>query len=294
MKKTAILSLAFAFITIGLRAENDSKDINRSFAANDNVVFTVETDFSSVSIRTHNENRVEIKVHIDVTSKSASGVKDILDRIDVKIKEGATAASLKIVAKDVSCGKGENFNIKVDILLPANASLNGTVKFGNLKIDTMNGRVVARTEYGNLNADRLNNGENDVKVAFGNLNIGWFGGGKAKSEFGNCDIETVSGNTRLTSEFGNLEVKKVDTTCTAFDAGVNYGNGKIYFASAGSFEFEAKSSFGNLSVPKAAEYKAAKDKGLSESAAGVYGSGKRIPVTCNSSFGNLTLGLTNK
>jgi len=294
MKKTAILSLAFALISLGLRAENNTKDINRSFAANDNVVFTVETDFSSVSIRTHNENRVDIKVHVDVTSKSAKGVTEIMDRIEVKIKEGTSAASLTIAAKSVSCGKGENFDIRVEILLPSNASLDGKVKFGNLKLDTMNGRTVAITEYGNLDADRLNHGENDVKSAFGNVNIGWFGGGKIRSEFGNLDLVSVSGNTQLTSEFGNLEVSKVEVSCTAFDAGVNYGNGKILFASAGSFEFEAMASFGNLSVPKAAEFKAAKDKGLSESAAGVYGNGNRIQVTCNSSFGNLTLGLTNR
>lgn len=294
MKKTAILSLAFALVSLGMRAENDTKDINRSFAANDNVVFDINADFTTVSMRTHNENRVDIKVHIDVTSKSASGVKDIMDRIDVKIKEGASAASLKIVAKDVSCGKGENFNIRVEILLPANASLEGAVKFGNLKIDTLNGRADVRTEYGNFNADRLNHADNDVKVAFGNLNIGWFGGGKAKAEFGNCDIDSVSGNTRLTGEFGNVEVKKVEASCTAFDAGVNYGNGKIYFASNGSYDFDAKASFGNLSVPKAAKFSESKDSGMAESAKGTYGSGRMTPVSVTASFGNLTLGLTNK
>jgi hypothetical protein len=297
MKQSIILtlSLALAWMANANHFEKTTytREFNKKFSVKSTAEFLLKAEFSNAKVVVGKSDMAEVKVVTKAEAKDESRANQVLDKIKINLTESESAPKMTIEAGGQKLKGTEKYTIDITISLPKSAVLRADMSFGNLDIDPRDGKVIVDIEYGNLKAVALNHSDNKIDVSFGNADIAHFGGGKAEVQYGNMDLAKATGTTRAEAQFGNMEIKWVEPG-TNLDFNVEYGNAKVYLASAGGFNVKADVSFGDLYVPNAMNNSKQSKEMMNATARGELGSAPRTEIIGKGSFGNVTIGLKNK
>lgn len=281
----ALAVILFLFTSVCSASEDYYKEIKKSFAVNSNVSFNIGLEFSNIRLETWDKNTMEIIVKIDANLKSEKRAEEVYQ--SVRISEGMAAVNLNIDPKGGWKGS-ESVTINVEVKLPKGATIEGSMSFGNMTVyNPILGKLDVDMDYGNLEAGEVKNSSNNVRMSFGNVKIGSWGGGDLKVDYGNIKLQNVLGESDIEDDFGNIDIRGISKNCKGLKVACEYGNIDISTGGTGC-NFEADVSYGDIDLN--GEYKVSlKETDMfSKSIEGV-GNGGGVPLEVDCSFGNIEL-----
>ena len=229
-----------------------TKEFNKSYQVSSDATMDLETSFGDITITTWDQNTIDIHVEVKVEAKSEEKANKLFDKIDVKIIEQSNHIKLKTNVNNMDSGDNE-WSIDVVIKMPRTGNLDADHSFGSLEINELSGKCDVDLSYGEFKADVLSNNNNNIKVAFGDGEIGQAGGGEMKVEFGNFDIDRVMGNSEISCSYGDLDVDFVSKKCSELVIHNDFGSVDITLEAGSNYDVKANASFGDVDLPSSAK-----------------------------------------
>lgn len=142
----------------------------------------INNKYGNVSVTGWNQNSIEIRIDIKVSSKKRDQAKSLLERIDTEIKTAGDFISITSEFSDKNSSffsryfnkvnpfdfDKSNVEINYTINLPLNAEIDLTNKFGDVVLENWTGKLKANVQHGDLWIDEtITNANIDMK--FGKL-----------------------------------------------------------------------------------------------------------------------------
>lgn len=264
------------------------KEIRKSFEVSNNVKLLSHVNFADINITAWDQNRMEIVVRIDVSAKSDKRAQEIMDKIQVSITENANEPKVQVEVGNLNCGNGEQWNVDVEVKMPANGSIYADNSFGDFKLGSLNGRCELTLEYGNAKIGSVKGRDNRYNISFGDLKVDDMAYAEVKVEYGNARLGAVSGDFRARVEFGDITVNEVKASCKFMQVSVEYGDADITLGAGYGATFEARSSYGDVDLPATANVTRKESDYTSSRKTGTIGNGGGT-LKVEASFGDVEL-----
>ena len=218
------LLLITAFLFSGIQAfaeagEGKVRRYNKSFQVRPDHVLSISNQFGDVDISHWDKKEVKVEIEVLVDYKNEKKGQEMIDKIQIKIKDEANEISLKTVINDkkndVSIGKNEKMEINYVVYMPSDIQLELENKFGDITLDMLTARAEIELQFGSAKIGKLMHQENELSFKFSDpVIIDELGGGEvdvkfSKLELGNCgDLELKSEmSTTNVGNMGKSEVK---------------------------------------------------------------------------------------
>ena len=283
------------------------KKFSRSFRLGANQQFSVENKFGKVHVNTWDKPEATVDVVMTARSSNETKAQTLLDRISIVVEEKAgNEISVKTQIESLNnWGNGkQSFEINYTVNVPRNSPLRIKNSFGDTYVGELNGRADLQASYGSLKTDRLNHGDNTVKVAFGNGRISYCKSGELKVSYSDFEV-TEGGSLEIESSFSELQVRNVQSaTVKARYGSVDLGtDGRAFkrFDVDGSFsdidlrlppnfgfDFDVKVSFADVDLRENnARFATVEKSGNSKTYVGTCGKVPTGSIRVNSKYGNV-------
>ncbi|RYU87857.1 hypothetical protein EWM62_15285 [Mucilaginibacter terrigena] len=241
------------------------KNYSKSYSADANDILQINNSFGKVVVNTWAKNEFKVDVQMKFGSEDEDFVNKMMEGSSISDSKSGSVVSFKTNLANIKGRHGNtHMEINYTIYMPAGNMLDLTNKFGSVTLPDLSGKTLLRVSYGTLNAQRLLNRDNDVKVNFGDANIVTFNGGKLYIGYGKLKAGTVS-NVDANISFAGMTVDRLKNNV---DVNIKYGNGfdigaidksvrnltinasftkiKLDFKDADSFNFDVVTKFGGF------------------------------------------------
>lgn len=143
-------------------AEEYSKNLHKTFPADQNTQLVIQNKFGSVDINNWDKNEVSIEVVIKVDHKNEEKAKELLDYLNVEfshegnIIKAITTIDEKFNRTSISWGDNNKyFSINYKVNMPKNLQLELENKYGNVFINEITGYAFIAVKYGNLKINKI-------------------------------------------------------------------------------------------------------------------------------------------
>lgn len=193
-KQITVLILILMSNLIIEAQESVSKKIVKKFAFTNQGDLTIDSKYGDIVINGWDKDSVAININVKVTHKKAENAKDLLERIQPKIKVVGNLATInsEIVAKSENFLSNyfnkptvlefdkTNVQINYTIFLPKSASLNITNKFGDVVLENFTGSLISNVQHGDMWINQnITNASVDIKygklktksISYANINL---------------------------------------------------------------------------------------------------------------------------
>lgn len=242
MKKATILILMALMPSI-IQAQNElSKKIEKAYSVSGNGSFTISGKYGDIHIDTWEENKVEVKVIIEVTKRSEKLAQEMLDKISVGIDDGnKEALSFRTnIDGSINNKSGERLKIEYWVKAPKSLAYNIKNSYGNFYIDDNTGKNNFKIAYGNIKAGECK-GNTILKVSYGNGEIKELNSGSMEISYSNLSFDNI-GKVSMQNNYSNIDAEKVGS----IDIENRYGNFKVETISV----LNGQSKYGNITIGK--------------------------------------------
>lgn len=222
-KRRVVLMVLIICGHYALAQEKVSKQLSESYEMTNSGELYLENKYGDVTVTGWDRDNVSITVDITVTHRKKENAKNLLDRISLNTREIENFITVTSEIAERSTGffakyfnKANPFdfdrsNVQIDytILLPSNAELDITNKFGDVIIGDWSGKLKANVEHGDvwINKD-INNA--DVVLKYGKLRTKTVNYGNIRIKNGSLDVEE-SRNLRINSSGTDIEIDRVSS-----------------------------------------------------------------------------------
>jgi hypothetical protein len=293
MKTIQIFSLILALLVVQISSAVESLDqypreIKKSFNVNKDVLFQCDADFADINVTTWDKSTIEIVVTVTINAKTEERANELFERITIEMEGGGAQVDLKMTVEDMKTKNNENWSMKANVNMPAGGSVKGDVDFGDFIVNNLSGYCSMNVQYGDFKIGNLESKNNEVYVAFGNVSVGTWGGGKCNVQYGDSKFNDVKGNMELKVQFGDADIESLNSACKIFDAEVEYGDLDIRLGSGFGGSFDANSSYGDVDLPANAVIGSKEKDFTSTHKTGTIGSGSS-KVKVEVSFGDVEI-----
>jgi len=287
MYKKTLTTICFALLafTINAKSSDFKKEFEKSYRVRSDAKLHLETLFGDVEIHTWDKNEIRILGTIRVESKSEESAEKVFDKIEIIMSGSESLVSIETQLK--KCSKNGNFSIDFEINMPASCSIEGSHEFGSLSIDQIDGRVDLEMSYGDIDIYSLNHHDNEIDLEFGGGEIGFFGGGDVSISFGDLDISTINGNTKLECSYGDVDIKSISNGITKLDFSVEFGDLSMEILASSNMTIDAKSSFGDIDLSRKIDIIERDNDMLSKNIKAKLGTGNGGIISISCEFGDV-------
>lgn len=209
----------------------------------DNVSTAGEMDINSkygnVNVSQWDRPYAEVTVDISATARNEADARRLLDRITVSFREQGASAYASTEIKSGNGGKNENFEITYQVNIPAGMKMVLDVKYGNVRMGELDGKLDAEIKYGNINVDELKSKDNYVGIKYGNITVANAPRLELDMGYGNLSAGNL-GILEINSKYSNIKagyIGGLDIEGSSYD-NYNIGEAVSVRASAGSSELK--------------------------------------------------------
>lgn len=286
---SACLSVCMALGLVAEGKESFKKEFDKTYSINSDATLELETSFGDVTIDNWDQNKIEIHVEVIVDARNEETAEKIFDQIEVTMVGTSSRVELKTDIDMHGNHSGCDWSINITIKAPRTIGLDANHDFGDLRVADISGASDIHVGYGTFKAGKLSNPGNDITVAFGEGSIKEVGGGDISNEFGELDIDRLTGNADLSNGYGEFEIDYVTASCKDIDINNEFGELEITLASGGSFEIEYESSFGDVSLPSSANISRESEEMTSKSGKATIGGSGGCKIRIETSFGEVDI-----
>jgi hypothetical protein len=199
------------------------REVNKSFNVKSGVILKIDTEYSDIKIVNHAKPEIDVNVVITVNAKNEKIANEILDKIEIKIKQSASSVEIETEFKKMTL-KNVDLDIDIEIFAPVDINLVSDTEFGDLSVGEIHGTTNIEAEYGAVNIRKLMSKKKDEPNIL---------------DFEFCDpvIIGVVKRVKISAGYSNLKIKGVgvlslnaDFTKTKIEksillrAEINYGS----------------------------------------------------------------------
>lgn len=243
---TAAAALALAF---GRPALADV--IERSFDVAPNGEVVVRSDLGSIEVRSHDANRVDVKVE---------RLTKLSEQMEVRFdEEGST---LRITG-DLPRNMHGNHRVRFSLLVPRTFNVDLSTQGGSIRVEDLDGEVRANTAGGSLSFGRLggsvhahtsggsielrdSRGEADLSTSGGSIDVGDVGGAaRVRTSGGSIRIGRVQGSVDADTSGGSIRIEEAGGQLRARTSG---GNITAYISTQPTGDSELTTSGGTVRI----------------------------------------------
>jgi hypothetical protein len=265
------------------------RNYNKSFSVGSSPSLGLECSFADVRIENGKSGSIEVNIDIELEASSDQKAEEKFNNIVVEFKQKGDRIEVSTSLEKSDWGN-TSYEIIVNIKVPESTSLDANTSFGDLHIDRLSGRAEIENSYGELRINELSNNENDIEVSFGGVWIGEFGGGELQLEFGEGDIDRITGDCELSNSYGDLEIDLVEPGCKRLKVDCSFGDTDIGIGRDCSFTIDASASMGDVDLDREIEITRESNDWNSENYEAIIGSGEgKMDIEC--SFGDVKIRL---
>ncbi|MBB6126832.1 DUF4097 family beta strand repeat-containing protein [Mucilaginibacter lappiensis] len=255
------------------------KTYSKVYPAASNDELKIENSFGEVVVNTWDRKEFKIDVQIKVYANVDADADKFLDVIQISDSKVAGLALFKTVIGDDGSlspelwkGEGKNHIKKIEInyvvYMPVKNTLSINNKYGNTTLPDLQGKVTIHSFYGSLKAKSLSNPLCEIKVHFGDVNIGSLTGGNLQIAYGslnlsesdklNADISYgpakigilhTSGNIKV-KYCGKLQIATLDKNLKMLDINSSYSNVKLDINNNENANFDISTYYGSFNYDK--------------------------------------------
>lgn len=180
-----LLFTTLFLLSLTLSAEELKKEFHKEYTASANTTLEISNRYGDVVIQSWNNDQIVIDVIVTVEMPNRERAEKLLGYIDIEFSEGDNLVKAKTVIDDSFNfsgwgGNSKKFSIDYNVKMPVKAALTLGNKYGNTKINELQGLVNLDIKYGNIDAGKLLRGNikpiNRINVAYGKGTIdevGW-------------------------------------------------------------------------------------------------------------------------
>lgn len=170
----ALLGLAtMSFQLLGTLSIEKTKTIEKTFALDADDYLEVHNKYGSVNIQTWDRQEAKFVVNIIVKAGTEKRVDEMMDLIEIDFNESSNRVSAETMIESSGFwgwGNNTKYEINYEILMPRNAYIEMSNKYGNTKIASMLRDIDAEIKYGNIDLD-AQQADVDLDLKYGNGNL---------------------------------------------------------------------------------------------------------------------------
>ena len=202
-------SLPLAALLALVSAPASADVVERSFDVGATGKLEIDSDVGSISIKSHEANKVEIRVE-----------RLGRDSQDLKLDFAQDGSTVRVTGDLPERGRGHhNLDVRFEVSTPRGFDVDLRTAGGSIDIDDLDGEVRAQTAGGSLSLGRMGGpvwartagGSIDMRDSRGDADLSTAGG--------SIDIGDVAGQVRAKTAGGSIRVGHVDGTVDAHTSG---------------------------------------------------------------------------
>lgn len=199
-----------------------SKKYSKTYTAGKLDELMIDNRFGEVKINTWSRNEFSVEVQVKIYADKQADAQNFLELINVIDSRKEASVSFKTTIGDNGGNsnvlwKGEDkphlkkIEINYVVFMPSKNALNVSNSYGAVILPDFEGKLMLNSLYSNLEAKRLINPLNNVKLNFGNANIESFSGTKLEILHGGLNLNEGN-NFNASVTYGPTRIGKVYST----------------------------------------------------------------------------------
>ena len=224
----------------GYAQDGKTPSMTKSFELNQPGTLNSKSSGGGITVKTHNEGKVEVQVFIrkngKILSPSDPSVADVLEDFDLEIEKNGSVINANVERK-TNFNRFKNMGIYFTIIVPREMSCNVSSSGGGLKISGVEGTHNFSSSGGSVILENT------------------AGTTRAKSSGGRVKVTKHSGDIHLTSSGGGVTLDEAHGSVYAHSSG-----GGVHLKNIHG-DVDAGSSGGGVSVSGECDYVKAKSSG---------------------------------
>lgn len=196
-----------------------SKRYSKVYAITNMDELAIDNRFGEVKINTWDKPEFKIEVQVNIYADKLSDAQSFLGLVNVFDTKKDALVSFKTMVGDTRSNDQllwtangaphlKKIEINYVVYMPSKNALSISNNYGNVVLPDFNGRLLLKSTYSGLKAQRLNNPLNQVKVSFGNASIESFSGSKLEISYGSLDL-TEGHNLNAAVSYGQSRIGKL-------------------------------------------------------------------------------------
>ena len=244
MRKLLIIILIVTVPSLLIAQNELSKKVERSYSVSGNGSFSLNGKYGDIHIDTWDDNKVEVKIVIEVTKRTEKLAQELLNKITIGIDDSNKEALSFRTNIDGSINNKSGDKLKIEYWIKAPKSLaykiknsygnfyiadnagknNFKIAYGNIKAGQCIGNTFLKVSYGNGEMKEMKNGS--MEISYSNLSFDKIGDVTMTNSYSNIDVESV-GSVTIENRYGNFKAKSLNV----LNGSSKYGNitiGKLY------------------------------------------------------------------
>lgn len=229
MKKVRLILtvLVFSLLTLNISAQQTySKEFNKEYNVAKDALLKLNNKYGNIECEIWNQNKVSIKVVIEVYKTSQKKAESLLEKFSVDFSGSKNLVSA--TTKIAKLGRGnKSFSVNYFVKLPKTLDLNILNKYGDVYLPTIEGSTDLSVKYGDLQLEKLLNSENLITIKYGELNADEINEARIdfaysdlsideiqvldlKTSYSDVSIDFVK-HAKIKSSFDDLEIGKIES-----------------------------------------------------------------------------------
>jgi len=300
-----LLSTMVSVTTAGIpfKKKEFTKKIEKTFDISADGKVDLSNRYGQVTVKTWEQNKVEINVLIKVNSRDEDDADETFDRIDIEFSNSANfvSAATHIESKSYSGGgwlnwfgggsySSDDYSIHYTVQMPSSNDLVVANKYGNATIEDIEGDADMTIKYGNIDMGNIG-GDFTLNLGYGNATLGNSGNADVTIKYSNFKAKNLK-NLRIESKYSKMKIEGADDVRSQ----TKYDNREIRLEGrytdfkmgvTGDFQLDARSSYGSIRYPDNTEIQIDKEKSHDHEVEGYRGSKNGGMIKARMEYGGL-------
>ena len=196
------------------------RETEKSFTAANGGKLVVDSERGSISVRTHSNEAIHVKVFYKVRSNDESFADELINDFQIDYDENGT--DLKIKAEfggSLSNSEENKLSVRYVITVPNEYNVDLKTSGGSISVDELDGKAEARTSGGSLDFKFIT-GEVTGKTSGGSISLeGCSSNAMVSTSGGGITIGKVKGSVEASTSGGSISVEEVYGSIDASTSG---------------------------------------------------------------------------
>lgn len=297
-----------------------TKTFSKTFPASAADRINVNNQFGSITIKTWDRKEVKADVSISAYSNNADEQQKLLDGAQVVADKSGDQINFRTEmntnrngnwGNGTRNGKKWRREVRVNYVLyvPSTCTLNLLQQYGNVEVGSFAGPVNAKVQYGNFNAQKLSNSNNNLTVQYGKMTVQdlnranlkqQYGGGiilgsareiNVSAQYSNVNIEKLLGDAAISIQYNNLKIGQVAESARNLSINSQYVRVDVGFSDQYKGRMDVKTSYCDFRFGSGVAAKIEGDGSRSHTSKnyiGEIGGGGSGQVSVKSAYGSVT------
>lgn len=215
-------------------------DVSRPLMAHKTLA--VATPSGDIRIQGGQAEECKVKAIITVQAESQALADQIVQEVNIELVEKNGGLSVEWRQPQ----RPEKFSVAVDydITVPRQTATQATSQYGDITLESLDGKQVAKTNSGDISADHLQ-GPVDLCTAYGDVSCSHVGSGPGNFKSSSGDIslkESTFASCRAETGYGDIKADKLEGPSFLF----NTSSGDVVVNELKSETAELQTSYGDI------------------------------------------------